>query len=184
MSPIYANYFLKQHKLYTVQDRIYVYYHGYYKLVDDEYIRTLILKDFQYDYKVSWRNEALEIIKDMTFMSYDDFVKTFECKTLELPDKNNAVNVSRIPPGVYRCTIDESPKFGVCIYVHDVPGRTLIRIHAGNFYTDLNGCIAVGLYFKHINDDKNIDLAMSKKTLNNLLEQLHYEFNLHIFEVC
>lgn len=71
-------------------------------------------------------------------------------RTGELQRSDNAVNLSRIPPGVYRLTKHDSPKFGECLFVHGVPGRTNILIHAGNWCgrgdlrCDVKGCILVG----------------------------------------
>lgn len=72
--------------------------------------------------------------------------------TGELPDHDNASNISCIPPGVYRCFYSLSPRFGYYTYALDsVPGRTGVRIHSANLMGDsppwkrqLNGCIALG----------------------------------------
>lgn len=70
--------------------------------------------------------------------------------TVELPWRDNKPQASCIPPGTYRCAIVQSPKFGRVYGVRDVPGRSHILIHAGNyggdkamgFRSDLLGCIA------------------------------------------
>lgn len=72
--------------------------------------------------------------------------------TLELPDYNNKPRVSCIPTGVYQCKIVNSPKFGAVYGVQDVPNRSAILIHAGNyggdvskgFKTNIQGCILLG----------------------------------------
>lgn len=73
--------------------------------------------------------------------------------TGELPDRDNAENVSRIPAGIYRCLCTWSPRFKRPMYlVGPVTGRTGIRIHPANLMGDpskgrrsqLNGCIALG----------------------------------------
>src|SRR3990167_3173439 len=69
--------------------------------------------------------------------------------SMELPDRANRPNVSRIPSGMYRCTWHRSPRFGWVYLVRDVPGRSLILIHPGNFAGDVrqgfithsHGCI-------------------------------------------
>lgn len=69
----------------------------------------------------------------------------FSCKTLELPWKDNAANVSCIKPGTYLCVKTKSPNLGyITPELQDVPGRTHIRIHIGNYPKDILGCIAVG----------------------------------------
>lgn len=68
--------------------------------------------------------------------------------TLELPWKDNARNVSRIPPGEYRCVPhgwSGGTKFKKTWRLEGVPGRTAILIHAGNTTQDTDGCILVGL---------------------------------------
>src|SRR3990167_11448855 len=70
----------------------------------------------------------------------------------ELPDHDNASNVSRIPAGTYRCVFSHSPRFGRNLYLVDsVPARAGIRLHTANLMGDnppyrrqLNGCIALG----------------------------------------
>lgn len=50
-----------------------------------------------------------------------------------------------IPSGTYRLYLANSPKFGPdTISLEDVPGFSLIRIHAGNDDADTEGCILVG----------------------------------------
>lgn len=67
--------------------------------------------------------------------------------TLEEPWKNNAVGVSSIPVGLYRCTRVSSPKFGDTFEVTNVPGRTHILFHKGNTLDDTQGCILVAEEF-------------------------------------
>lgn len=73
--------------------------------------------------------------------------------TLELPDRNNAPGISRIPAGTYRAQFTKSPLFPSGTFqVIGVPGREGIRIHIGNwagdvakgFASDVEGCILVG----------------------------------------
>jgi len=71
-------------------------------------------------------------------------------RTIELPWRNNRVQRSCIPPGVYRCQIVHSPRFGRVYGVTNVPGRSAILIHSANlagdvamgYTTQLQGCIA------------------------------------------
>ena len=65
------------------------------------------------------------------------------CYCLELPWKDNQRNVSCIPGGVYRATIEDSKRFaGKVIRVHDVPGRSGILFHPANYLGQLLGCFA------------------------------------------
>ena len=50
-----------------------------------------------------------------------------------------------IPAGTYSVILTMSPHLGyVCPEVLDVPGRTAIRWHIGNFPADVLGCCVVG----------------------------------------
>lgn len=82
----------------------------------------------------------------------------FRIFTLELPWRDNKVRRSCIPAGTYSCTITDSPKFGRVYCVNDVPGRSAILIHSGNFAgdvkqnyrSDVAGCIILGTQFGNI----------------------------------
>ena len=50
----------------------------------------------------------------------------------------------RIPEGIYICQRHVSPKFGETFKLLDVPGRTHIMFHVGNFVSDSDGCILLG----------------------------------------
>ena len=111
---------------------------------------------------------------------YDNTGKVFECKTLELPWKNNQRNISCIPPGTYNVVPRNSPKFADHFHVTNVPGRSYILIHPGNYHTDIEGCILVGSGFSDINDDGQQDVINSKDTLKKLLLEAAEGFELII----
>lgn len=98
----------------------------------------------------------------------------FDFCTLELPNKHNQRNVSSIPTGEYnaeRITRGSNGK-GV-ILLHNVPGRSSILIHLGNFYSDIEGCILVGSRFKDVNNDGIVDVIESTKTKDTLLSYIN-----------
>ena len=64
--------------------------------------------------------------------------------TLERPWEDNAQNVSCIPAGRYRCRKVRSARFGDTYEVCDVPNRTHVLFHKGNFIYDTQGCILIG----------------------------------------
>lgn len=73
--------------------------------------------------------------------------------TLELAWRNNETGKSCIPPGTYQVETRNSPKFGSGVYeVKNVPGRTAILIHSGNYAgnvdkgqkSNVQGCILLG----------------------------------------
>ncbi len=50
-----------------------------------------------------------------------------------------------IPEGYYRVTVTISPRFGRLLpLLHNVPGRSGIRIHSGLSVRNTSGCICVG----------------------------------------
>jgi hypothetical protein len=76
----------------------------------------------------------------------------FECKTLELPDRDNQ---------------------------QQIPNRSLILIHWGNYagsinpmtgHSDIKGCILVGKTFADIDGDGIKDITSSKSTFNTLMK--------------
>lgn len=100
--------------------------------------------------------------------------------TLELPNKQNAPNVSCIPAGLYKCKPIVSPSLGPCFDVQDVLGRTFIRIHKGNYTRQIQGCILVGTGIKDIDGDGVLDVMDSAKALDLMLGKLTNEFLLEI----
>ena len=66
------------------------------------------------------------------------------CFTLELPWNDNKSDISCIPEGTYTCKLINSPHFGVVFKILDVPGRTDVLIHTGNFLKSTRGCVLLG----------------------------------------
>jgi hypothetical protein len=109
-------------------------------------------------------------IEDCTVGHLELLGTTFKCFTLELPNLGNAKNISCIPGGHYYYTKRFSPTLGWVIHILDVEGRTWIYIHAGNFTSQIKGCILVGDSIKDINNDGTPDVTGSKATFNQLME--------------
>lgn len=102
----------------------------------------------------------------------------FHCCTLELPWQDNAVGTSCIPPGpdeaertylIRKCSPARSRFDYWHLHVLDVPGRTAIKMHAANYVYQLRGCIAVGERFALIDDDDQLDVTNSRRTLQRLV---------------
>ena len=99
----------------------------------------------------------------------------FTCFTLELPDLNsdgiegNETRKSCIPLGKYQVKRHRSPKFGQTFWVQDVPGRSAILIHPGNFFSHTLGCILVATDQKDLNKDGYLDNVSSKAAMEKLL---------------
>lgn len=93
-------------------------------------------------------------------------------KSLELPDKGNKKRISRIPEGSYKASKHKSPRFGDSLWLRDVPNRSEILIHKGNFYYDILGCILIGKDLTYINKDKFLDVTDSSKSIEELMQYL------------
>ena len=100
--------------------------------------------------------------------------------TLELPCKDNKRRVSCIPEGEYKVIKHISPKFGECLWIQDVPNRSEILVHRGNYHTQILGCVLAGLDLKDINKDGYKDVTSSVKAMKKLLKVVPQEFTLTI----
>lgn len=103
-----------------------------------------------------------------------------ECLTLEKPWLDNRVRESCIVAGEYEVVKRSSPKYGKHFHILNVPGRSWILIHAGNYYTDTVGCVLVGDSFADLNSDGYKDVLNSRKTLDKMLAILPDKFELQI----
>ena len=92
------------------------------------------------------------------------------CKTLENPYLENRQFVSSIPKGDYIVQRKYSPKFGETFHVVDVPNRSHILFHWGNFERDTFGCILVGDSHGKISGERVV--FNSKKTFVRFMERL------------
>ena len=114
-------------------------------------------------------------------MVYDEDNIIFSCAAIEPPWKENRRLVSCIPPGTYIVKKRYSPRHKHHFHIQDVPGRTWILIHAGNFRRNTTGCILVGkFYVRDIDGDGLFDLSYSFDTLQYLLGWLPEEFFMEI----
>lgn len=66
------------------------------------------------------------------------------CYTLELPWKDNLNNISCIPAGTYNGIMRYDKTDGWRIQLENVPNRTGVQIHMGNYTTQIAGCVLVG----------------------------------------
>ncbi len=105
----------------------------------------------------------------------------FSCKTLELPWKENQKKISCIPSGWYQVRRNNIPKFGKHLYFKSVPYRQGILIHAGNFTSQILGCILVGVSYSDLNNDNIPDILNSRKTIDKLYDTLKdYYYDIEI----
>lgn len=76
--------------------------------------------------------------------------KTFY--TAELPWRDNQPKISCVPVAMYVVKPHISPKFGSCYILENVPNRSNVLIHVGNYAgdrsldlkCDVEGCILIG----------------------------------------
>ena len=119
-----------------------------------------------------------------TLYIFDSDQILFTCDALELPNLGNKQDVSCIPEGVYEVHKVTVPKLGNCFELQNVPNRTGILIHAGNYAAgnkvDTRGCILVGNALMDINGDGISDIINSIVTLTKLTSILPDNFNIYI----
>lgn len=104
------------------------------------------------------------------------------CKTLELKWLDNARSKSCIPEGTYKVVkrlAHEKRKYDH-FHVTNVPGRSFILIHTGNYSSQILGCILVGDKHVYLNNDKLLDVVNSTATLEKLYKKMPDEFELVI----
>lgn len=106
-----------------------------------------------------------------TFKLKDDSnTPIFNCNTLELPERENKVNISRIPAGDYEVVTRESRKYGSHFLVKNVKGRNYILLHKGNYWRNTKGCILLGKEYADIDGDGYTDILNSYQTLKALVK--------------
>jgi hypothetical protein len=113
----------------------------------------------------------------------------FKCRTLELPWRENAQQISCIPPAEYKVDLRLSNKYGRVYWVRKVPNRTYILIHSGNYAGDKSkgykshvmGCILLGKKSGHLGGQ--VAILNSRLAVRSFTEWMNYEsFNLRIQE--
>lgn len=104
------------------------------------------------------------------------------CKTLELKWLDNARSKSCIPEGMYKVVkrlAHEKRKYDH-FHVLNVPNRSYILIHTGNYSSQILGCILVGDKHIDMNKDSLLDVANSTVTLKKLYDLMPDSFELTI----
>ena len=113
----------------------------------------------------------------LSVLAYKDFM----CKVLELPDLGNQRNISCIPEGLYKAKKRISPGKGyeVIEYIN-VPNRTYIQLHHGNYTRQILGCQLPGKDFIDLDGDGIPDITNTKATLDELLSMLPQTFMIEV----
>ena len=101
----------------------------------------------------------------------------FSSFSLELPWRDNRPCVSCVPPGTYTLAWRESKRWKAN-HIQQVPGRSFILIHAGNFAGDVSkgfkthvqGCVLLGRRFGRINKQRAVLVSRpTVRQFNSLL---------------
>jgi hypothetical protein len=119
------------------------------------------------------------------YIVFDDNTEIFRCKCMELPWLNNQQKVSCIPGGrIYDVEKISTPKHPNSFLIKDVPNRTAVMIHIGNFASgtqiDTEGCQLPGMNFVDIDGNGTIDVAQSTIAMDSLNHFLPSTFKLYI----
>ena len=93
-------------------------------------------------------------------------ILVFDCATLELNYIDNKIGISSIPAGTYPMVFEYSPSFDMMLWeIKNVPGRSEVKFHPGNYSRQLKGCIALGREHLYIDSDRIPDIAYSRDTV-------------------
>jgi hypothetical protein len=104
----------------------------------------------------------------------------FRCYTLELPWKDNKKRISCIPKNEYNVEKRYSTKYKNHFHILDVPNRSYILVHSGNYNRHTLGCVLVGKTLTDINGDGLRDTTHSKSTMKKLNDILPPYFKITI----
>jgi len=109
----------------------------------------------------------------------------FIAHTLELAWKDNQKSISCIPKGEYKCRVRLARESATRDYVHllvqDVPNRSYILFHRGNYPSDSRGCILTGTHRAQTPDKILASKIAHSYMMDYLLEnQLSESINLII----
>ena len=103
--------------------------------------------------------------------------------SLERGWRHNMNGVSCIPIGVYEVVLEWSDKYKKKLWeIKGVPNRSECKFHAANYWQQLQGCVALGLRYKHINRDNYRDVTASGNTMEafHLALKGHTRCTLHV----
>lgn len=110
---------------------------------------------------------------------FDNIV--FQFKTLELPYKDNQRGISCIKEGLYTLKKNRwQTKFGNHFDIIGCEPRQGVKMHAGNYTSQIRGCVLPGTKHVFLNKDNTMDISNSKATLEHLFSLCPDELQLEI----
>ena len=147
--------------------------------LEEQYAKwaTALNQNIQFELKRTNKSD-IQTMGEMSVLDGNENI--FSCKTIELPWRDNKINISCIPEGKYKVKKRYSDKYGHHFHILNVPDRSLILIHAGNYYSQTKGCILVGSEHTDINSDGVCDVVNSRFTLEKLNQILPENFEITI----
>lgn len=107
--------------------------------------------------------------------------ENFSCFVAEPPWRDNKPDISCIPAGEYEVELRRSPKFGLTYWIKDVPKRSYILQHTGNyagdktkgFKTHTYGCQLLGKYRGILGNQKAV--LLSRPTIREFIKAMKGE---------
>jgi len=122
-----------------------------------------------------------------TLLIYDERERQiFKSESLERGWRNNENMVSCIPAGIYPLKLEYSDKFKKKLWeLKNVKNRSECKIHASNYWRQLNGCIAPGNKRVFLDKDDVLDVTSSNVTLRLFHEAMgeDVEAEIHVINV-
>lgn len=114
----------------------------------------------------------------------NDGKEIFKCHTLELLWDNNKIGKSCIPTDKYKVVPRDGRHSAKFKYPHfhvlGTEPRSWILFHAGNYHSQIEGCILVGSGLADINGDGYLDVTNSRNTLQKIVDLAPEGFELTI----
>ena len=105
----------------------------------------------------------------------------FAAISLERGWLDNKPNVSSVPAGEYKCVYEYSPRFVRNLWeLKDVPDRSECKFHTSNYWSQLNGCIALGDTAENIGQDFRLDVTNSGDTMETFHRLLRNESEIKV----
>lgn len=101
------------------------------------------------------------------------------CYTMEPPDRENATSISSIPAQQYLVRHRISGKHGPTYTVQNVPNRSYINFHSGQYARHTEGCILLGTSISR-SDTGQVKLLGSNKAFKAFMSELFNEAEFHL----
>ena len=89
---------------------------------------------------------------------------------LEPADLENKQNVSSVPVQQYLCQRYSSAKYPDTFQITNVPNRSKVLFHAGNYIKDTEGCVLLAQYFSKLKGNRAVlNSGLTFKSFMNMM---------------